>query len=151
MVNAYNRGMMTTFPEAIIARLRAVAAPIRLVMACLYLALLTITLLQPSRTPLIGPAAPPGPPDLSREIFLTAMHVLGFSMLVLILWWTFTGTTSPRRALWIALGLALLFSPLTELLQMAVPGRGASWWDWGTNTACTLAMAALIRWRAGSR
>jgi len=39
-----------------------------------YTLILTITLIQPSRTPLIGPAAPPGPPDATREAFLTFMQ-----------------------------------------------------------------------------
>jgi VanZ family protein len=119
-------------------------AILRWLIAISYVVVLTITLVQPSRTPLIGPAAPPGPPDAAREAFLTAMHILGFSLLVVILWWAFRAVTTPRRALWIALAFVLVFSPVTELVQTVVPGRSASWWDWCTNTVCTMIAAWMI-------
>jgi VanZ family protein len=142
--------MSRAYVFRLLNRLQSFPTLFRWLIAIAYTILLTITLIQPSRTPLIGPAAPLGPPDAAREVFLTAMHVLGFTLLVVIVWWAFESVTPARRALWVALGFALVFSPLTEFLQMLVPGRGASLWDWGVNTLATLT-AAMVWWRVKSR
>ena len=139
---------MTTLPlpTRLLRAIPTTPRLLRCLIAISYTLILTITLIQPSRTPLIGPAAPPGPPDATREAFLTFMHLIGFALLVSSLWWAFESLTTPQRALWIALAFALILSPLTELLQTLVPGRGASWGDWVTNTMSTL-LSGLLIWQ----
>jgi VanZ family protein len=137
---------MTTLPlpTRLLRAIPTTPRLLRCLIAISYTLILTITLIQPSRTPLIGPAAPPGPPDATREAILTFMHLIGFALLMSSLWWAFESLTTPQRALWITLAFALILSPLSELLQTLVPGRGASWGDWVTNTMSTLVSGLLI-------
>lgn len=120
---------------------------LRQITALAYTALLTLILLQSSSQPYIGPAAPPGPTDLGREILLTAGHVVGFGLLVLVWWWALVPRSGMPRALVIALVIALVLSLLTELLQTLVPDRSASLFDLAVNTLVSLVTAWLIRYR----
>src|SRR5690349_24055048 len=52
-----------------------------------WMILITITLLQSSGRPVVGPPAPPGPPSDSRELFLTSGHVVAFGVMLILLWW----------------------------------------------------------------
>lgn len=116
--------------------------------ALAYTALLLLFLLQSSSQPVVGPAAPPGEPDLGREILLTFGHVLGFSLLVLLWWSAFDLTLPSGRAILLAVIIALVLGLMTELLQTLVPDRGASLFDLAVNWLVTLATAYAIR-RAG--
>lgn len=119
---------------------------LRQVIALAYSALLTLILLQSSSQPYIGPAAPPGPPDLARELLLTTGHVAGFALLVFV-WWRALPPTAHGLLIAVCIGLAL--GTITELLQNLVPDRSASLFDLATNYAVTLATAWVIRSRSG--
>ena len=115
---------------------------VRQAVALAYTALLTVMLLQSSSHPYVGPAAPPGAPDPTRELLLTSAHIIGFALLV-ILWWK-AFAPSPR-ALLMSVLVALILGVVTELLQNFVPDRSASLFDLATNIVVTLATALLIR------
>jgi len=118
---------------------------VRQIIALAYTALLILVLLQSSRQPTIGPAAPPGPPDLGRELLLTIGHIIGFGLLVWV--WSRAFAPSPR-ALSLAVSIALALGTVTELLQNLVPDRSASPFDLATNTIVTLVAAWFIRARS---
>jgi VanZ family protein len=114
---------------------------VRQIIVLAYTAVLTIVLLQSSRQPYVGPAAPPGAPDPGREFLLISGHIIGFTILVLLWWWVL----SPwPRALLIAVLIALLLGTITEILQSLVPDRSSSWFDLVTNYVVTLAVAWII-------
>lgn len=112
--------------------------------ALAYTLVLTIALLQSSQHPVIGPAAPPEPPDLPREIALTSAHIIGFSLLTLVWWWAFHATLPTPRALLLAVLIALPLGFITEILQTLVPDRGASLLDMAANWLSSLGMTWMI-------
>lgn len=122
----------------------------RLGLAAAWTLTLTIILVQSSAQPLVGPAAPPGQPDLLREVQLTGGHVIAFAGLVLWWWWALILKLPPQRALFVAVGFALIFGTLTEFAQWFVVDRGPSLFDLAVNWSATILMASLIstRWRA---
>ena len=123
---------------------------LRQIAALAYTALLTLLLLQSSGRPVIGQAAPPGPPDMARETLLTCGHIIGFSLLVLLWWWVFSAiSTSSHHALVLTIVIALVLGCLTELLQTLVPDRSASWSDLAVNILVTLGAAWLVHARSG--
>lgn len=99
---------------------------IRLLLALLYTALLSVALLQSSSRPVIGQPAPPGPPDLAREIILTTGHLITFTGLTLIWWWALRLVQPHRRAMTVTIIGVAIFGVLTELAQSRVPDRGSS-------------------------
>lgn len=105
-----------------------------------WMILITVTLLQSSRSPLVGPPAPPGPPSYERELFLTSGHVVAFSVMLVLLWWALHPAP---RALLVALAVCWTYGGATELLQMLVPDRGASWGDFAVDCLVS-GLAALI-------
>jgi VanZ family protein len=117
---------------------------IRLLIAVIYTALIAVLLLQPSRQPVIGPAAPPGPPTLGRELLLIAAHLIAFAGLTGVWWWAGIAYLRAQQALGLAVAGALSFSLLTEILQAAVPDRSTSWLDLATNTLAVLLVAWWI-------
>ncbi|MFO7320758.1 MAG: hypothetical protein DIU68_003435 [Chloroflexota bacterium] len=123
--------------------------PIRWSVALAYTVFVTILLVQSSTQPLVGPPAPPGPPDLQRELLLTLGHVVTFSLLVIIWWWAGKALLPAPRALFVAVGFALVFGLITELAQTAMVDRQASLFDLAVNWTTTIATATLIseRWR----
>ncbi|MFW5691397.1 MAG: VanZ family protein [Chloroflexota bacterium] len=126
-------------------------APLRRVYVILWTGLMTLLLLQSSAQPLIGPAAPPGPPDTLRELLMIAGHLVAFGGLVVLLWWALLPGTASPRALLVAVAFALVMSISTELLQGLVPDREPSLWDIATNAAAVLLAAWVICCRpAGS-
>lgn len=114
---------------------------VRRVLVILYSALLTVLLIQPSSQPIIGAPAPPGPPDLAREILLTCGHIVTFALLTCLWTWTFASRLPLKRALLLAVGVGLALGVVTELAQTLVADRQASWWDIGVNSAVTLLSA----------
>jgi VanZ family protein len=118
--------------------------------ALVYTALLTLLLLQSSSQPIVGPAAPPGPPDLGREILLTSGHIVGFALLVLVWWWALSITSNFSRALVLTVVISLTLGIVTELLQNFVPDRSSSLFDLAVNTVVTLVTATII-YKHGSR
>lgn len=122
------------------------AAPrLRFFIAITLTVLTTITLLQSSSRPWIGPATPPGPPDLAREIFLTAGHIGVFVSLVSVWTWALVTRMSLARALVYTVIAAFAYSILTEWGQSFVPDRTASVYDLVVNSTATLITAAVIR------
>lgn len=106
----------------------------------------TVALLQSSTKPLIGPAAPEGPPDLTREIFLTIGHITAFGGLVLLWTWALASRLPLARALTLTVTFALVYGLATEIAQSAVPDRNASLYDLIVNTL-TVAAAAWSIWQ----
>ncbi|MDX1991928.1 MAG: VanZ family protein [bacterium] len=110
-----------------------------------WLLLIVVLLLQPSGRPVIGPAAPPGPPDIARELYLTTGHIIGFSVMTLLLWWALVARYPKTQALIAAVAIALSLGGVTELAQTLVIDRSASWFDFLVNSLVTLAVAWGIR------
>jgi VanZ family protein len=116
--------------------------------ALVYTALLTLLLVQSSGHPVVGPAAPPGKASPARELLLTSGHIIGFSLLVVIWWWTLRHAWGERRALLMSLVISFLLGITTEIAQTLVPDRSSSWDDLAVNVLVSLAAALLIvRWR----
>lgn len=136
----YHQEMLKYIPS-----LKTPPTPFRYLVAVGLTILTTITLLQSSTRPLIGPATPPGPPDLAREIFLTAGHIGVFASLVTVWTWALVTRMTLRRALlWTVCG-AIVYSLLTEWGQSFVPDRTASLYDLVVNGLSTLVTAWLIQ------
>lgn len=114
-------------------------------MALGWTALLLVMLLQSSSQPLLGPAAPPGPITLEREILLTIGHIVGFAVLTVLWWWALLPRSSHERALVLAVMVALVIGTFTELAQASVPDRVASVYDLVVNTLAVLVTAWVIR------
>jgi len=116
-----------------------------MVYALAWTALVTLVLVQSSSQPVVGPAAPPGPPTLEREILLTSGHIVAFSILTFLWWWALL-TISPRPLLHaILIGLAL--GIVTEWAQTLVPDRSASLFDMATNIVVIGLTAWVIRFK----
>ncbi len=110
-----------------------------------WIIIMLVLLLQSSGRPMVGPAAPPGSPDLGREVYLTMGHIVGFAMLTLLLSWALAATLPLSRAILIAVVFSLIFGIVTELLQTLVSDRTASWFDLGVNSIVTLIVGYIIR------
>lgn len=106
--------------------------------------LITVALVQSSTQPVVGPAAPPGDPDPLRELLLNAAHLVAFSTLTTLWWWAFAPSVPLKRALTLALGIALTLSLVTELLQSLVPDREVSLLDMLMNALSATAAARAI-------
>jgi VanZ family protein len=114
--------------------------------------LCTVMLVQSSSQPMVGPPAPPGEPDLMREILLTFGHIGAFSGVVSLWCWALLPALSLRRALFVAVGFALIYGGLTEFAQSFVPDREVSLFDLAVNWTTTAITAALIvHWQANDR
>ncbi len=112
--------------------------------AVAWVTLVTVTLLQSSGTPVVGPPAPPGPPSYERELFLTSGHVVAFSVMLVLLWWALRPAP---HALAVALVTCCVYGALTELLQELVPDRSASLDDLLVDCLVSILAALLIYWR----
>jgi VanZ family protein len=120
------------------------STPFRWALALGFTLLSTVMLVQSSARPIVGPPAPPGPPDLQREILLTLGHVVVFFILVVLWWWALRPGRPSARALFVAVGFALIFGVLTELAQTLLPDRQASLFDLAVNWSVTIGTASLI-------
>lgn len=124
-----------------IRRLQNLPLALRWGGAVLWLAVVTVTLLQSSEHPLLGPGQPPGPVSLEREIFLTTAHIVAFAGMLFLVWW---GLQPARRALLVALVFCWGYGIATELLQTLVIDRGASFSDLFFDFAASGMAAFLI-------
>jgi VanZ family protein len=112
--------------------------------ALVWVTLVTVTLLQSSSAPVVGPPAPPGPPDYQRELLLTTGHIVAFSVMLVLLWWALRPAP---RALPVSLVTCLVLGILTEFLQALVPDRSVSLGDLVVNCLVSLAAALLVYWK----
>ncbi len=112
-----------------------------------WVALVTVTLLQSSAKPVVGPPAPPGAPDDTREFFLTMGHVVAFSIMLALLWWALRPAP---HALIVALVTCCVYGAATELLQTLVPDRAATFSDFAVDCAVSSLAALVIYWRTSS-
>lgn len=106
--------------------------------------MMLITLLQSSKAPVVGQAAPPDW-RLDYEIFLTFAHFISFGGFTVLWGWVFALRMPMHRAALFAFVGAILFSILTESLQTFVPDRGASLWDLGINALAAWVGYTLLR------
>jgi VanZ family protein len=112
-----------------------------------YAAALTLVLVQSSSHPVVGAPAPPGPPDLGREILLTSGHLVGFGLLTVLWAWTFRATLSRRRAVVLAVLIALALGVVTESAQSLVIDRSASVIDLLANAVAVVVAAWWVERR----
>ena len=117
---------------------------LRIIVAIIYIAVLTLVLLQSSAQPVLGPSAPPEF-NLGWEILMTLAHLTGFGLLVFFIWSAMTTVTSTNRALVVAVLFACSLGLITELLQSLVPDRGASLLDLACDFSIAFIVAYLIR------
>jgi VanZ family protein len=146
--------MNQTLDYALIRRGMVVAAhPIfRRAIALAFTLIATVLLVQSSSEPILGPAAPPGAPDLKREIILTIGHIVVFSSLVVLWWWALLPNLPARRALFVSVGFALIYGLITELAQSLVPDRSGSLYDVAVNWGATsLTALYILRLRRSGR
>lgn len=124
-----------------LARILRLPLALRWLFALIWVGVVTLTLLQSSEHPLVGPPQPPGPVSLEREIFLTSAHIVAFAGMMFLIWW---GLQPARRALLVALIFCMSYGVATELLQTLVIDRGASFSDLFFDFAASGMMAYLI-------
>lgn len=89
----------------------------------------TVLLVQSSSRPVVGPPAPPGAPDLWREVQLTTGHIVVFSLLVCLWWWAAQSYLPSHRALFVAVVFAAIYGFLTEAAQVFTTTRNPSLYD----------------------
>ncbi len=112
---------------------------LRVIVAIVYIAVLTLILLQSSARPVLGPSAPPEF-NLAWEILMTLAHLTCFGLLIVVIWSALTTVTSSNRALIVAVIFACSLGLITEILQTLVPDRGASFLD----LACDWGVAFVV-------
>lgn len=110
-----------------------------------WMILCTVTLLQSSGSPVVGPPAPPGPPSSEREVLLTTGHVVAFGVMLVLLWWALRPAP---HALLAALAVCWIYGGATELLQRLVPDRGPSLEDFAVDCLVSGLAALLIYGRS---
>ncbi len=115
-------------------------------MAVAYTATLTLLLLQSSAQPVVGPIAPKDQ-NLLWEILLIAGHLLGFGLLVLIVWSALVTVAPSRRALITAVIFACALGFVTEVLQSFVPDRSVSLFDLLVNWGVSVSSGRYIHMR----
>lgn len=119
---------------------------VRIGFAIAYTALLTLVLIQSSAHPVVGPVAPRDF-NLAWEIFLTAGHLIGFTVLVIALYSALTTAAPPLRALIVAVVFACALGLLSEYIQSFVPDRSASLFDLACDWGMAFCAAYQIRRR----
>jgi VanZ family protein len=148
-------GMKRLFESPLVRRgIALITHPFfRRTLALSFTLLTTVLLVQSSSKPILGPPAPSGHPDLMREIELTFGHIVAFGTLVSLWWWALVPNLPSQRALFVAVGFALIYGVITELAQSAVPDREVSLFDVAVNW-CTTALTAVTivqRQRGGTQ
>lgn len=136
---------MRSHPPTMARMVDTLRSPLfRQLYAVVWVSLITVTLLQSSSSPVVGPPAPPGPPDYQRELFLTSGHIVAFSVMLVLLWWALRPAP---HALPVALVSCFTLGILTEFLQALVPDRSVSFGDLAVNCLVSAAAALLIYWK----
>lgn len=80
-------------------------------------------------------------------ILRKSAHLASFALLALLLAWALGALLDRRRALWLALGLTLLYAISDEVHQTFVPGRQGRWWDVLIDTAGAALALGWLRTR----
>ena len=119
----------------------------RIAVALVYTALLTLVLIQSSAQPVVGPVAP-REFNLAWEIFLTTGHLVGFSLLVFLIWSALATVSPSTRSLIVAVVFACLLGLITEILQTLVPDRSSSLFDLACDWGVAFVAAYFIYRRA---
>ncbi len=75
-------------------------------------------------------------------------HVTEYLILYLLVYRLLSQYFSPRRSLWLALIWCSIYAATDEFHQSFVPGRGASLWDVGIDTAgASLGLIMVLVWQ----
>lgn len=119
---------------------------LRWVIAIVYTALLTLLLLQSSAQPVVGPVAPKDQ-NLLWEILLTLGHIIGFGLLVILVWSALLTAAPFRRALITAVIFSCALGLVTEVLQSLVPDRSVSLFDLAVNWMVSMGVGRYIHMR----
>ncbi len=124
------------------------AAPLRIVIALCWSALLTLLLLQGEADPVIDLGLPRGDNTLARELAFSTLHLLAFGVTSACWYWALSRAANPRRALLAACVISLALGVSTEILQTYTLDRHASWLDLAANIGGALLAARVIgrRW-----
>lgn len=120
--------------------------PLRILIVIAYLAALTLLLEQSSSQPVVGPVAPKAY-DPVWDAMLTGCHIIGFSLLVILMWGALVNPAPSRWALIVTVIFALVYGYITEVVQTLVPDRSSSWSDLLVDWGVTLAAAYFIKTR----
>ncbi len=121
--------------------------PLRWMIAIGYTALITLVLEQSSAQPVVGPAAPKAF-DPVWDAALTGCHIIGFGLLVMLLWSALNKPGHWRWALIVTVVFAVIFGFVTEVVQTLVPDRSSSWSDLLVNWGVSLAVGYWIWYRS---
>ncbi len=119
-------------------------APLRLLLALCWSALLTLLLLQGEADPVIDLGLPRGDNTLAREFAFSTLHLLAFAATCLCWYWALPRDIKPRKNLFIACLIAIVLGTATEFLQTYTLDRHASWIDLTANIGGTLIAARVI-------
>lgn len=127
-----------------VARLRQLLhrPPVRWLLALAWTGWIILILIQSEAQPVVNLGIPPGPDSLEREIFFTSGHLVGFAVLSALWWWALVGHVPNRRALLIAVIVALVVGAGTEWLQTFTPDRHFQL----TDLAADALGALLVAW-----
>src|SRR5262245_26852942 len=117
-------------------------SPLRLTLAIVATAILTLILLIPNPLALIGFTQPESREIVDGFISDKVQHALSYALLTAILLGTFSG---PRRRVTVwATSLAIAHGAATELLQRFVPDRTCDWKDLVADAVGAIAAAVLF-------
>ncbi len=123
------------------------AAPMRIMIALCWSALLTLLLLQGEADPVIDLGIPRGANTPARELAFSTLHLLAFGVTTVCWYWALCRAARPRRALLAAGLIAIALGVTTEFLQSYTLDRHASWLDLAANFGGALLAAQVIRRR----
>lgn len=121
-------------------------APLRIIAALCWTALLTLLLLQGEADPVIDLGIPRGENTVARELVFGALHLVAFAVTCLCWFWAQPQAWPRRRRIIGACLIAISLGIITELLQTYTLDRHASWLDLAANTSGAILAARLI-WR----
>ncbi|MCU0513879.1 MAG: VanZ family protein [Anaerolineae bacterium] len=121
--------------------------PVRWLVLTLWMILFIIVLVQPEGRPLIPTGIPPGPQSLERDLFFTALHLIGFGTTTALWAWALGGHLAWHPAVITAVMVALLLSLWTEWAQSFTPDRHPQVSDLIANAAGALLVYAVLRYQ----
>lgn len=123
------------------------ASPARWLLALAWTGWITLILVQSEAQPVVDLGIPPGSDTLERELFFTSAHLAAFAVLAALWWWALAAHLPGRRALVIAVVVAVGTGLATEWLQTFTPDRHFQLSD----LIADVAGALLAAWRIKRR